>query len=65
MSVTQGDKITAAVFANLKSRVKAEMQRRGKTEGSAQNQSKGSMSGYASSSYDYSVAASTGNKIML
>ena len=65
MSVAQGNKITAAVFANLKARVKAEMQRRGNTEGSGQNQSNGSMAGYAGWNYDYSVAASAGNKIML
>lgn len=60
-----GSKITASQFTEMKALVKAEMTRRGKTEGTAQNNSKGTMSAYAGSSYDYSTVPAAGGKVLL
>lgn len=60
-----GSKITPAHFTELKALVKTEMTRRGKTEGTAQNTSKGTLSTYAGTSYDYSTVPAAETKILL
>lgn len=60
MSVTKGGPIAAADFNDLKALVKAEIQRRGKSEGTSKNYSVGSMANYATSTYDYSETPAAG-----
>lgn len=57
---SQGSKITAADFTSLKSLVNQEIGRRGKAEGTAQNQSYGSLSSYAGSGYQYTTTPAAG-----
>lgn len=59
----QGEAITAQEFNELKAMVKAEMQRRGKSEGHDPGESVGSMAAYAGTDYDYNTAPARGVKI--
>lgn len=62
MSVSAGSPFKASDYNNLKARVRNEMggNRRGRTNGTGQWQSYGSMSGYAGSGWDFSTVPNTG-----
>ena len=64
MAVEKDALFYADDFTSIKATLKQEMQRRGKTEGSAQGQSKGSLSAYAGSNYDYTVTPVTETDIL-
>lgn len=63
MGAVQYEPIKADDFNELKALVKTEMKRRGKTEGTSQNYSKGSMAAYAGTAYDYEVVPESGGYI--
>ena len=56
MALSQGDKISAQDFIDLKARIKAEMNRRNLTD---------SMTSYAGEAYDYSIQPVSGGKILV
>ena len=60
---SQGSKITASDFTSLKNLVNSEIGRRGKAEGTGQNQSYGSLSSYSGSGYQYTTTPAAGVKI--
>lgn len=61
---SQGSKITASDFTSLKNLVNSEIGRRGKAEGTGQNQSYGSLSSYSGSDYQYTTTPAAGVKIL-
>ena len=55
-----GQKVYPSDYAEIKALLKAEVGRRGKTEGTARGQSVGSMASYNGSAYDFSTQPTAG-----
>ena len=55
-----GQKVYPSDYAEIKALLKAEVGRRGKTEGTARRQSVGSMASYNGSAYDFSTQPTAG-----
>lgn len=55
-----GQKVYPSDYSEIKALLKAEIGRRGKTEGTARGQSVGSMASYNGSAYDFSTQPKAG-----
>ena len=58
-----GQKVYPSDYAEIKALLKAEVGRRGKTEGTARGQSVGSMASYNGSAYDFSTQPNISKKL--